>query len=187
MLVEAAIWTVAKTDHGNAVLIKPLGLEVTVPIFIGQLEAQAILICLGNVHMPRPLTHDLLRSVLTQLGCKLLRVEIISLTGGTFYAQLIVQKGEETIIIDSRPSDSIALSVREKCPILIEESVIETAGIPVEAVSGDIENPFQYSEAMMRDSLLGLLDEAIASENYEEAARIRDKIKDLEKKSNQGR
>ena len=59
MLVEAEIWTIARTDQGNAVLVRPIGSESAVPIFIGQLEAQSILIGLGNVPMPRPLTHDL--------------------------------------------------------------------------------------------------------------------------------
>jgi bifunctional DNase/RNase len=64
MLVEAEIWTVVRTDKGNAVLVKPIGSERAVPIFIGQLEAQSILIGLGSVPMPRPLSHDLFISVL---------------------------------------------------------------------------------------------------------------------------
>jgi bifunctional DNase/RNase len=59
MLVEAEIWTIARTEQGNAVLIRPIGSESAVPIFMGQLEAQSILIGLGSVPMPRPLTHDL--------------------------------------------------------------------------------------------------------------------------------
>jgi bifunctional DNase/RNase len=112
MLVEAEIWTVARTDQGNAILIRPLGAEVAVPIFIGQLEAQSILIGLGNVPMPRPYTHDLFISLLNQSGMKLDKVEIISLKEGVYFAQLVLSKNEGTIILDSRPSDSIALAVR---------------------------------------------------------------------------
>ncbi len=191
MLVEASIWTVARTDHGNAVLIRPKGKDITVPIFIGQLEAQSILIGLGSVQMPRPLTHDLIRNILSLIDCRLVRVEITALTGGTFYAQLIVSKGKEVLTIDARPSDSIALAVREKCPIFIEQSVLDTAGISVDTISMDIdsslpadpENSFHNSADLIKDNLQGLLDKAVTAENYEEAARIRDKISDLEHKN----
>ena len=63
MLIEAEIWTVARTDQGNAVLVRPIGSDYAVPIFIGQLEAQSIIIGIGNVPMPRPLTHDLFLNV----------------------------------------------------------------------------------------------------------------------------
>ena len=79
MLVEAEIWTVARTDQGNAVLVRPLGAELAVPIFIGQLETQSILIGMGNVPMPRPLTHDLFLSLLKELEVELDRIEITSL------------------------------------------------------------------------------------------------------------
>ncbi|RKX74965.1 MAG: hypothetical protein DRP87_15690, partial [Spirochaetes bacterium] len=124
MLVEAEVWTVARTDQGNAVLIRPVGGDVAVPIFIGQLEAQSILIGMGNVPMPRPLTHDLFLSVLERMGITIERVEITELKEGTFYAQLILNRNGETVVIDSRPSDSIALAVRDKCPIYISEAVV---------------------------------------------------------------
>ena len=116
MLVEAEIWTVARTEQGNAVLVRPLGTEVAVPIFIGQLEAQSILIGMGNVPMPRPLTHDLFLSILDKMEVKIVRIEITELKEGTFYAQLILKEKGKDIVIDSRPSDSIALAVRENAP-----------------------------------------------------------------------
>ena len=125
MLLEAEIWTVARTDQGNAVLVRPSGSEVAVPIFIGQLEAQSILIGLGNVPMPRPLTHDLFLSVLEQVHVTVKRVEVTALKNDTFYAQLILEQNGQEIIIDARPSDSISLAVRVKCPVYIEESVVD--------------------------------------------------------------
>lgn len=191
MLVEAEIWTVARTEQGNAVLVRPLGTEVAVPIFIGQLEAQSILIGMGNVPMPRPLTHDLFLSVLDKMEIKIVRIEIIELKEGTFYAQLILKEKGKDIVIDSRPSDSIALAVREKCPIFIDESVIDEASVPVSVITegktekegepelqeetGPQEEPKPDSELAEMQTKLN---KAIEEENYEEAARIRDKIND---------
>lgn len=183
MLVEAEIWTVARTDQGNAVLIRPVGGETAVPIFIGQPEAQSILIGLGNVPMPRPLSHDLFIVILKKLGVTIQRVEVTGLKEGTFYAQLILQQGKETHTIDSRPSDAIALAVRVKCPLFIAEAVVDEAGIsihsiaeePAEAVEG--EQPEKETE---QTRLQRELDEAVAEENYERAAQIRDRLKELE-------
>ena len=131
MLVPAEVWTVAKAEQGSAVLIKPIGSEVAVPIFIGSLEAQAILIGLANHKMPRPLTHDLLLSTLRELDAKISRIEITELKEGTFYARLILNRNGNDLIMDSRPSDCVALAVRAKCPIFIDEGVVDEAGIPI--------------------------------------------------------
>src|SRR4030042_1252971 len=128
MLVPAEVWTVAKAEQGNAVLVRPLGLDVAVPIFIAPLEAQSILIGLGNVKMPRPLTHDLFITVLESLEASINRVEIISLKEGTFFAKLVLDASRSEIAIDARPSDCLALAARGKCPIYIDESVVDAAG-----------------------------------------------------------
>lgn len=182
MLVEAEIWTVARTEQGNAVLVRPLGTEVAIPIFIGQLEAQSILIGMGNVPMPRPLTHDLLLSVLEKFNIKINRIEITELKEGTFYAQMILKEKGKDIIIDSRPSDSIALAVREKCPIFIDESVIDEASVPVSVITeGKTEEKGEEPEKEKSETekLQQELQKAIEEENYEEAARLRDKLNDL--------
>ena len=90
MLVPAEVWTVAKAEQGNAVLVRPVGSDMAVPIFIGPAEAQSILIGLGNVNMPRPLTHDLLITVAKKLNATINRIEITELkrelfTGGLFF------------------------------------------------------------------------------------------------------
>ena len=206
MLVPAEVWTVAKAEQqGNAVLVRPLGLEVAVPIFIAPLEAQSILIGLGNVKMPRPLTHDLFLSVLESLEASVNRVEIIALKEGTFFAKLVLDASGSEIAIDARPSDCLALAVRVKCPIYIDESVVDEAGISVKMVEerrGEIRQeesattpggdppaggaPAQApgSPGMMQQAELATLkkklDAALEEENYEEAARLRDRIRDLE-------
>ncbi|RKX87981.1 MAG: hypothetical protein DRP58_01545 [Spirochaetes bacterium] len=183
MLVEAEIWTIARTDQGNAVLIRPIGAESAVPIFMGQLEAQSILIGLGSVPMPRPLTHDLFIRIFKQLKTNILRIEINSLNNGTFFSKLVLKKGREEITIDCRPSDALGLAVRKKCPIFIDEDIIDEAGIPIDSITNkttDTNKELTKTEIKM---LKLELEKVIEIEDYEEAARIRDRINKLEKNS----
>ena len=201
MLVPAEVWTVAKAEQGNAVLVRPLGLDVAVPIFIAPLEAQSILIGLGSVKMPRPLTHDLFITVLENLESSVNRVEITSLKEGTYFAKLILESGGAEIAVDARPSDCLALAVRVKCPIYIDEAVVDEAGISVKMVeeknrelkqsetaahAGEEQDAPAVPEASPmppETEMAGLrkaLDAAIEEENYEEAAKLRDRIRELE-------
>ncbi|MDA8411618.1 MAG: bifunctional nuclease family protein [Treponema sp.] len=189
--VEADIWTVAQTDQGNVVLVRPKGSDLAVPIFIGQLETQAILIGLGGVEVPRPLTHDLLLSVIESLGAQLDRIEINGLKEGTFYARLVILRDAVSLSIDARPSDAIGMAVRSKCPVFIAESVVDEAGISVNLVteggtvrpgatgndSGAIDaDPLRADAQRLLQSDL---EKAIEAEDYEKAAEIRDKLKGL--------
>jgi len=184
MLVPAEVWTVAKAEHGSAVLIRPIGSDVAVPIFIGQAEAQAILISLGNISIPRPLTHDLLIAVLKELKAEIIRVEITELKDDTFFARLVIKHQGEEISIDSRPSDCIALSVRVKCALFIDEFVVDKAGISVNVVQEAAQYSFEQNERESRlAELKAALEKAVEEENYEEAARLRDLIRELEEKS----
>lgn len=179
MLVEAEVWTVAHTEQGNVVLIKPLGSDSAVPIFIGQIEAQSILIGLGNVPMPRPLTHDLFLNVLDESKIILERVEITDFKNDTYYAQIQLRHGIKKLVIDARPSDSIALAVRKKCPIFISEDIVNETGIPLTSFS--VEN--QDLSKIKKEKLEKDLKYAVETENYEEAARIRDQLDQFEKHS----
>jgi bifunctional DNase/RNase len=181
MLVEAEIWTVAHTDQGNAVLVKPLGSEFAVPIFIGQLEAHSILIGLGSVLMPRPLTHDLILSLIERMDALLEKVEITDLKEGTFYSRIILRQGERGIIIDSRPSDALSLAARVKCPIYISEAIVVEAGVPVKFVCE--ESSQEEAGPNLRELEIGRLKtelaRALETENYEEAVRLRDRLREL--------
>ena len=99
----------------------------TFPIVIGLPEAMAIERRLKGLVAPRPQTHDLLASVIRHLGATLVRIEIHELSGGTFFARLILDRDGETITVDSRPSDAIALGVAEGVPIEVAEAVLEEA------------------------------------------------------------
>jgi bifunctional DNase/RNase len=185
MLVPAEVWTLAKTEQGHAVLVKPKGSEIAVPIFIGQAEAQSILIGLGSVEVQRPLTHDLLISSLKHVNVTVKRVEITDLSDGIFYGRLIVTNNGSEIIVDARPSDCIAVAVRVKCGIFIDESIVDEAGIPMSFINNG-ENKEQFQNTPMELELSKLqreLETAVEEENYEKAAQIRDRINELEKHS----
>lgn len=189
-LIPAEIWTVAKTDQGSAVLVRPLEGDRAVPIFIGPLEAQNILLGLGEVEIPRPLTHDLLLHILTSLQVQLVRVDIHTLNEGTFFSNLVLDNAGKRFEIDARPSDSLALAVRAACPIFIDEDLVDEAGVSLEQLKqaaadsdfGDDE-PEPDTSALARelDILREKLDAAVAKEHYEEAANLRDQIRRLEK------
>jgi uncharacterized protein len=196
-LVEAEIWTVARTDQGNAVLVRPKGADLAVPIFIGQLETQSILIGFGNVDTPRPLSHDLLLSMLKGFEAEIDHIEINDLKEGTFYARVIVNKEGEQYVFDSRPSDAIALAVRVKCPVFIAEFIVDEAGISVNLVSDippdrreerkpEDEDPRRKELLKEKEKLLEELSQAVELEDYEKAAVLRDKLKKLESDSADG-
>ena len=181
MLVEAEVWTIARTEQGNAVVIRPLGADTAVPIFIGQLEAQSIVIGLGNVPMPRPLTHDLVLSILNAGRLELSRVEIIDLQESTFIAQIVLKKEDgEELVLDCRPSDAISLAVRAKVPVFIAERIVDEAGISVNVISEHETIADQNPVLIELDKLKKDLENAVEVENYEEAAKIRDKIRKIE-------
>lgn len=106
---------VLKSDAGDSVL----------PIWVGIFEANAIATQLENIVSPRPMTHDLLRDAIEKLGGTIRRVVISDLRDNTFYANLEIDQGGSTVLIDARPSDAMALALRAGASILVEEAVIE--------------------------------------------------------------
>jgi hypothetical protein len=119
------------------------------PIWIGHFEADAIAIPLQNMQVSRPLTHDLLRSVISALGARVISVVINDLADDTFFAKLVLDADGRHLEIDSRPSDAIALAVRIGVPIYVAESVLDRAGVKLdpEAEEGEEEQSVMEGEA----------------------------------------
>jgi len=117
------------------VLLREEGGARYLPIFIGVPEATAIGYALQGVDPPRPMTHDLFATVLSQTGVRLEQVEITELHDGTYFAEIALRRGEETLRISARPSDAIALAVRmgHEVPILAADAVLDEAGVVYEA------------------------------------------------------
>ena len=137
------------TSNQPVVLLKEADGPRILPIWIGQPEAMAILIAMEGVEPPRPMTHDLLLSVLVASGLTLERVEITRLEMGTFFATLVLHGADGVTIIDARPSDSIALAVRAACPILVAEAVLDQAGIiPDDEAEQEVERFHDFLETV---------------------------------------
>jgi len=174
------IWSVLKTSHGNALLLKPKDKEIAVPIFIGTLEMQSILMGKEGVSMSRPHTHDLFLNMLANVNLSVKKVEVYELKDDVFHARLVITGGEYTkekpLILDSRPSDAFAIATRKKCPIYLASSIIEQTGVPLSFFINDLEEDTDDKYRSLKEQL----EQAVAEEEYEQAAEIRDLLKMLE-------
>ncbi len=156
------------------------------PIIIGAFEAQAIALELEKIQPPRPMTHDLLRDLLEQIGGEVSDVIINELRDGTFYARVrFVHRGKE-LELDCRPSDAVALAVRVSAPIYVSDEVLAEAGLPGNdeealdmARSPEKEELATTESASELEKRRSQLEKAVADENYEKAAQLRDEIQRL--------
>ncbi len=179
-----------------ALLLKESFGSRRLPIIIGGFEAQAIASALENITPPRPMTHDLLKNVIGELGASVVEVFIDELVENTFYAKLVLDIAGITTSVDARPSDAIALAVRTGADIYINETVMDRAAfipssdsvMPTEKESGkdkyEEENVSTSSFEAKLSVLEKQLKEAIDNEEYERAAKLRDEIAKLTGKAN---
>jgi bifunctional DNase/RNase len=116
------------SEH-RVVILKDLSSDRFLPIWIGRYEAEAIAIRLQNIEVPRPMTHDLLANAIIEMGGEISHVLVSDLRNDTFFAKIDVKINGQSVEIDSRPSDAIALAVRANAAIFVEEHVMEEAGI----------------------------------------------------------
>jgi len=186
----------SQTQTGAYALVlgEKVGEKRRLPIIIGGFEAQAIAIELESMTPSRPLTHDLFKSFADEYGIGVKEIIIYNLVEGIFYAKLISEKDGKEIEIDTRTSDAIALAVRFKCPIYTFEFILATAGIILdesedseslvekeldaiedELKSTGIPKSLSYEDLSM-DELNKRLQDAIETENYEEASKIKEEL-----------
>ena len=158
------------------------------PVVIGGAEAQSIAVAMEkSVAPPRPLTHDTWVNMLKEMQVTVQKVIIHRLVNGVFFASIYaVDADGKSMVFDSRPSDAVALAVRVECPIFALSSLLEQAGItPQEEAEADglapepVEATPDAVTEETRDELEALLDEAVENEDYELAARLRDKLDKL--------
>lgn len=133
------------TQH-RVVLLKEVHGDRHLPIWIGPFEAEAIAMAIQGMTPARPLPYDLLRTVISELGAEIREVAVTDLSQEIFYARIVLAVNGRRIEIDSRPSDAIALAVRAKVPIYVDESVMERAGVRLESEEateseGELEPP----------------------------------------------
>ncbi|HEY72721.1 MAG TPA: bifunctional nuclease family protein [Thermoflexia bacterium] len=122
------------SEH-RVILLREIGSERLLPIFIGPYEAEAIAIRLREIELPRPLTHDLLNNIITEMGGQVSHITVNALRNDTFYAYITVKLGGRELEIDARPSDAIALAVRANVPIFVEDDVMAEGIVPAADIS----------------------------------------------------
>ncbi|MEN9549146.1 MAG: hypothetical protein RIR12_1737 [Bacteroidota bacterium] len=177
-------------SHSYAVVLGEVNGLRRLPIVIGGFEAQAIAVALEKMQPSRPLTHDLMKNFLTAFSIDLHEIIISDLQEGIFYSKLVCSNDKDTIEIDSRTSDAIALAVRFGCPIYTYENILDNAGILMEdsdegkkkkkkqavMVDQDTTTGKEDLKTMNLEELNTLLNEVLESEDYMRAIAIRDEI-----------
>ena len=164
-------------NRSYAVILKELNGDRRLPVLIGAFEAQSIAMAMESMETPRPLTHDLISNLIKGINANLSSVKIIELKDGVFYSVLDIQSkkiGHREI--DSRPSDALALALRMHAPIFVSTDIMDEA-IILEKDLQNIED--EIKQEPMIETLEKQLQKAIQEEEYEVAARIRDKIKNI--------
>lgn len=177
------------SNNSFALILKEEDGNRRLPILIGASEAQSIAIEMEKLTTPRPMTHDLFKTLISAMDVTLTEVNIVDLQESTYYALLSFDDGE--IEIDARPSDAIAIAIRCNAPIYVEEDILDEVGIIDEeeelnseikesgppSITSKSEKPFSSSQFEGLDKLKNKLDKAILNEDYELAASIRDEIR----------
>jgi uncharacterized protein len=140
-MVEVAVARLGLDGSTNSyvVILKEKAGERLLPIWIGQAEAESILLEMNNVRKERPLTHDLCKSLIVGLGGELRRIHITKVLKGTYYAEMHIVRGDAVVHVDARPSDSIAIALRFPAPIFADDSLLVEAA--EEAVEEESETP----------------------------------------------
>jgi len=176
--------------HSYAVVLGEVNGLRRLPIVIGGFEAQAIAVALEKMHPSRPLTHDLMKNFMSAFTIDLQEIIICDLQEGIFYSKLVCVSEHDTVEIDSRTSDALALAVRFGCPIYTYEHILDSAGILMEDSSSKKKKSVTgattpaISETSSREDLKGmsiedlnsLLNEVLEQEDYIRAIAIRDEI-----------
>jgi len=184
MIVSVKVERVTLDTSNNrfVVILKDEKNDRWLPIVVGPAEAQAIAFELENVIPPRPMTHDLMRNLVSCLDAKIAKVVVSDLRDNTYYATIGLKQNGSENEIDARPSDAIALALRADAPIFVEEQVMEQA-----AISEEMTQLEPLNEAEEIDQLNLELQKAVDEERYEDAAKIRDQINnrsnDIKKRS----
>jgi len=178
--------------HSYAVVLGEVNGLRRLPIVIGGFEAQAIAVALEKMHPSRPLTHDLMKNFMNAFTIDLQEIIICDLQEGIFYSKLVCVSENDTVEIDSRTSDALALAVRFGCPIYTYDNILESAGILMEDPSGKKKQTKEVVstestggtddlKALSLEELTTLLNEVLEQEDYIRAIAIRDEINSRKK------
>ncbi|MGI8510490.1 MAG: bifunctional nuclease family protein [Gemmatimonadaceae bacterium] len=144
--VEVMRLGIDRASNAYVVILREKGGDRLLPIWIGQPEAESIVIEMHQVRRERPLTHDLCKSLIVHLGATLRRVQITRVASRTYFAEMHLASRDGSVIVDARPSDSIAIALRFGAPLFAEDSLLTAAAV-IEEASGDEAEPESASES----------------------------------------
>lgn len=188
--IVALSHSITKT-HSYAVVLGEVNGMRRLPIVIGGFEAQAIAVALERMHPSRPLTHDLMKNFMMAFNVELHEIVINDLQEGIFYSKLLCSTDHDTVEIDSRTSDALALAVRFGCPIYTYEHILESAGILMEdeekkkeevpVTSTNESGEKEDLKSMSIEELQTLLNDVLEQEDYIRAIAIRDELSNRKK------
>ena len=182
-LVEVQINGLFLTQNqASGIILKETAGERSLPIIIGEYEAQSIALGLEHIKPPRPITHDLIVKILNTVNATVESVVVTELKNNTYYAVIRLIFEDEIVEVDSRPSDALAVAARKDVPIYVNDEVLKQAALDsTEMEKGTISN--EEVAQTKTEKILNLkkdLEKAVEKEDYEEAARLRDEIKRVE-------
>jgi len=172
----------------SLVLAEDTGQKRRFSVLIGEAEAQSIALKLNNAKSPRPLSHDLMNSIISLLNAQVLKVVIYDMINDIFYSEIYLLQAGKTIVVDARTSDAVALAVRSDAPVFINSDILDIVGAVIETdTSSEIPEKKPASlnlnnlttnilSQLTDEKLKNFLDQAIREERYEIAAIIRDEI-----------
>lgn len=185
---ELSVWGIVesnKPSNAYALVLGEKGGTRHLPVIVGKSEAQNILIAQKHIFMPRPLTHDLFLKVLVAVGWSLEYVEIYKESDGVFYAYLALRQSpdsDDLYYMDARVSDALAIALKAYKPIFAKDEILDRLGLTEEDIErGNLQSAFSRSVPSDRtpEELEEEMKKAIAEEDYERAARLRDRISEL--------
>lgn len=171
----------------SLVLAEDEGQQRRFSVLIGESEAQSIALKLNNTIPPRPLSHDLMQSLITMLNARLIKVVIYNMKNDIFYSNIYLMQGSSVVVLDARTSDAVALAVRSEAPIYINAEILDEVGTVLDAETATRIQPKPQQKRTItlqdfpsadhdnisNDELQELLDKAIEEEEYEIAVQIR--------------
>ena len=178
------------SNKGYILMLKKDKNNIKIPILIGSNEAQTLSLAYENIRLPRPTTHDLIINLIDELDAELKYVTIKKYENGTFFSSLTIKQANMDLEIDSRPSDAISIALKKLAPIYITDNIFKIAKSKniiskqyfPEQLHKSKNNNLQYNVEELIKDLIQALNEAVNDENYEIAAKIRDRIKNLKTK-----
>jgi uncharacterized protein len=183
-MYKIRVFDISLTKSGFVLFLSADEAGPILPVVIGISEAQSITMALNKIAPERPLSHDLFKCIMDNFQSSVIKVIINKFDDGTFFADLYLNTNDGTIILDSRPSDAIALALRYGAPIYVSEEIMKIAGMKA-PIGKDVKfTPINHSELDIQPiSDISILEDrlksAVNAERYEEAALIRDELEKL--------